>query len=310
VAGLFASFSLPDCSLCHAATVDAGGALLSGHLDGATAVAPDCTTCHTPPAQYHTRSSALAASPYACSVCHESFAPATHRDGATPLPGVTCATCHGDAAAIPAPTAAAPRAAAPPADKFGNAVSVVVGAHAAHLDDGTYSNVVACGSCHPGVASYAITHANGSTQVGFAAGPGKSGSFTAGAAGTAGSCSSTWCHGNFPGGGNATPSWDGAVACTSCHPLAPVTGAHSFHVDLPALGGEGYNCLSCHVGFTGTRDGAGVVTSVAIDPTTAKPNHVNGTKNVAPITGTWDPAPKSCSSVGCHLDPGATVNWY
>jgi len=88
-----------------------------------------------------------------------------------------------------------------------------------------------------------------------------------------GSCSTTYCHGNYPGsGGQATPSWGSAAtgACGTCHggsnTAAPNSGAHLRHADQ---GYHNYPCTFCHAGVVG---GAGPAGYTVLD----REKHANG----------------------------------
>ena len=109
-----------------------------------------------------------------------------------------------------------------------------------------------------------LARTGGITTAGYA------GSLTGAGGSTAGTCSNTYCHGNFQNGAAANaPSWLGGVAaasCGSCHGLPP-GGTH------PAS----TSCDSCHAGYTTTTVNAA--------------NHLNGAVDVTNM---------SCTS--CHGD--------
>lgn len=263
-----ATWTGADCSLCHSTSVDGTGQLLAAHLDGATPSAPNCTTCHdltVPPRSYlHTRVSASATSPLSCGDCHTGWVPNGHTsDGDSKTSTVSCTSCHGtgDGAVL--------RNAAPPVDVYGGTAPAKVGKHAVHLDGGAYANGFACTTCHADVAGYTKSHANGAADVGFA------GAVVAGGSYASGTCSSTYCHGNFTGGATASPTWTGTIACNSCHEIAPATGRHALHA------GQSVGCGSCHTGYTSTS--------------VNKTLHVNGVKNVAAF---FDTTTRTCG--GCH----------
>lgn len=61
-----------------------------------------------------------------------------------------------------------------------------------------------------------------------------------------GSCSNTYCHGNYSGGFNASPVWGGAANCGSCHnTVSPSRLSHPRHSGLGA-GQMGLACTKCH----------------------------------------------------------------
>jgi predicted CxxxxCH...CXXCH cytochrome family protein len=60
-------------------------------------------------------------------------------------------------------------------------------------------------------------------------------------------CSSTYCHGNFPGGANASIAWGtaGKLGCTACHGAPPAPSATVHHP-------SNTSCASCHAGYSAT----------------------------------------------------------
>lgn len=88
-------------------------------------------------------------------------------------------------------------------------------------------------------------------------------------------CSDSYCHGNFSGGYNYSPVWNGAnqAACGSCHDDGsnPVDlgGIHEFHVEIAAI-----DCAYCHAGVVDTLLGFtnaslhvnGIVDTLSLDP--------------------------------------------
>jgi predicted CxxxxCH...CXXCH cytochrome family protein len=117
-----------------------------------------------------------------------------------------------------------------------------------------------------------MDHANGVAEVSFGTLATKDGA-PARWDRAAGTCSSTYCHGQFAGGAlTNAPSWtivDGSqAACGTCHGVPPP----SPHAASPS-------CGSCHEDYTAT--------------TVNRALHANGTVDVLPLT---------CAS--CHGDPG------
>ncbi len=181
---------------------------------------------------------------------------------------VTCTQCHGSAD-NPAP----PRS----TDDASDTSEVTVGAHQAHLRDGTIRAAIPCGECHivpatvnqEGHLDYfpaeviwgtLATTSDASPQWDRAAA----------------SCTDTYCHGATLGGGsNKVPQWtavDGSqAACGTCHGVPP-----------PPPHPQNPDCQSCH---PQTMDGAG-----GID--VAGGMHINGVVEVGLMT---------CSS--CHGSP-------
>lgn len=64
-----------------------------------------------------------------------------------------------------------------------------------------------------------------------------------------GSCSNTYCHGNYSGGLNAQPVWAGTAACGSCHNYTnappPSRANHPRHAGT-GTGQLGLACVKCH----------------------------------------------------------------
>ena len=146
--------------------------------------------------------------------------------------GVTCTSCHGSEFN-----------AAPPVAVNGEETTgyVGVGAHQAHLSDGTIRKSVGCGACH--VVPLTITqdghidalpaevHWGVLSRIGAAEPAWDRDAET---------CSSTYCHGATLSGGKYTaPVWtdvqDGPLACDACHGSPPPTP----HPQVAA-------CAGCH----------------------------------------------------------------
>ncbi|HEY7724121.1 MAG TPA: CxxxxCH/CxxCH domain-containing protein, partial [Anaeromyxobacteraceae bacterium] len=284
------AYLAPTCSAtwCH------------GNFAGGTRAAPSwgsagplgCDACHGNPP------SALTGDPGhprndVCSGCHPGYAktgPAsgtvnlsTHVNGAVDHQPLGCTSCHGDAARVAAATApdAALVKAAPPSDTRGatGVASAGVGAHLAHAN-GARSKAVACAECHGGAVPVAPDHlhADGSTTVAFGT-LARTGGVAPSYAGAGGSCSASYCHGNFTGGSGAgaTAAWTsaaGALGCASCHGAPPPIATR--HPPSTA-------CGSCHAGY-----GPAAVVAAT---------HVDGSL-------TLDAARAGC--VACHGDPART----
>jgi predicted CxxxxCH...CXXCH cytochrome family protein len=159
-----------------------------------------------------------------------------------------CTKCHGDAGRAPLANDAAGVQFAPPRDLAGATTGAKVGAHLAHVQAGTVRGGAPCSTCHV-VPANSAAHVPGVTLRGLAASRGATPSFGAG------SCTATYCHGNFTGGnGSASLSWTGAPlsGCTACHALPPANSAHTglSPSDFPTA------CVSCH---GGTLDGTGAI---------------------------------------------------
>lgn len=180
-----------------------------------------------------------------------------------------CTPCHGDPGRATAGADALVQA-APPRAPTGNPADPAIGAHLAHLTDGPLARAVACASCHivppgPGAHQAPTVFFSGLATTGGAAPTWAPATVT---------CSSTYCHGAFPGGTGANAQqWSGApVQCGSCHPIPPTT------TRTGAAHPQNDNCGACHSGYTST--------SVVVA------THVDGT--IQPVTLT-------CTS--CHGDP-------
>ncbi len=166
--------------------------------------------------------------------------------GETNGPGATCAiACHGDATTE-----------APPADTQGNTETTAsgVGAHRAHLDQGTLGRAVPCEECHT-VPKTATDTGHDDTD------PPADVTFTGVSItrmempdydGT--KCNNTYCHNPtskdgtmYPmGGKNNSPEWtkvDGTQnACESCHALPPPYDEDSGKGHTPTM----QACSACH----------------------------------------------------------------
>jgi predicted CxxxxCH...CXXCH cytochrome family protein len=279
---------------CHGAFTGGTSATMSWTATGALG----CTACHgAPPPAPHSASTS-------CGSCHAGYGPAsvnraTHLNGVVDVVPMTCTSCHGQSAQTA--TAASPLYAAPPRDTAGASTGLRVGAHQKHLTGGTYSNGLACVTCHSSVGSYTTAHPDQITQVGFTGAANanlRKGTWRAGTGTTAGTCGATWCHGAVIGrsggtsGGTATaPAWTGAItACTACHAVSTsaLPNRHSTHGSVA--------CSACH--------GAGYSATAVV-----KATHVDGVKNIVTVsTGTgirtWNSSTGSCLP-SCH----STKTW-
>lgn len=186
---------------------------------------------------------------------------------------------------------------APPRDLLGRSASPAVGAHTAHL-----GAAVACATCHPVPSAVTVPgHLDGVVDVVFgAAAQDPSGATSAAYSASARTCSSVYCHGNFPGGTPGTPSWaaPGPLACTTCHPAPPATGLHPNAFAGHAFMGN--DCAYCHFD---------VASTLTIKPS-GRALHANRVKDVrlsvngAAPQGTWDPVARTCA-FACH----AVASW-
>ncbi|MGC4116853.1 MAG: CxxxxCH/CxxCH domain-containing protein [Myxococcales bacterium] len=265
---------------CHGGTSALKGGLQTTPVwTRVDATQKTCQSCHgNPPPPPHVQNDA-------CGSCHTGYFKtgastgtvnlAKHVDGTVDVVPLTCTTCHGTAGRTGADPAVA---AAPPVSTTGQSAASVpaVGAHLAHLQPGTFSSGFACSQCH--TVPSAMLHANGSAAPVF--GPlARTGGATPSYA--SGTCSSTWCHGQFRNG-NATnlPAWTGGsaeAACGTCHgTLADPTPVTGHPAVAPAK-----SCGDCHDGYTRSS------VNLAL--------HVNGV-----IDGGGEPGSPGSSCGGCH----------
>ena len=169
-----------------------------------------------------------------------------------------CTKCHGSAARVVAlSTDAKGIEIAPPPDVAGlQTGGTKIGAHLAHLRATRWrASGVPCASCHV-VPATAGAHLPGVLFRGLAraAWPGKPAIDPQ--YGASGSCSATYCHGNFTAGANLAMSWTDGPApadCGTCHGIPP----------LATHAPSATNCATCH---------GGTYTSASVDPAL----HMNG----------------------------------
>jgi predicted CxxxxCH...CXXCH cytochrome family protein len=282
---------------CHGATLP-GGTNNTPVWNGGSAQAV-CGSCHglPPPTSSGHPFVSNPGGTTVCSGCHPDtvtssgtidVAKAKHMNGAIEVANLTCTTCHGGTlSGGTGASGANPVAAAPPRGTKGETSTSdrAVGMHAEHLTSQRFTTSVSCEACH--VVPTSTSHRNGTVAVTFR------GLATTGGATpiwNGASCSATYCHGNFPGGANATMTWANAtvpaIGCTSCHGDPPLTGRHTLHV-----GGQGIGCNECH--------GAGY-TAVSVVAAT----HVNGQKDtvLAGFNG------RTCTLV-CHGESHVARLW-
>ncbi len=229
-----------------------------------------------------------------------------HADTGTSNWLTNCTFCHGTAGRVAnLPGADTYLAAAPPRGVQGETdpAQPAVGAHQAHVnptDATALARPFSCDQCHNPMPPGA-PHPSGSNSVvvfaGIATAGGARPSYDA-----ATGCAATYCHGNYPpGGNNFTPSWTGGgsqVSCGTCHDLPPATGRvvtvgggppmrlHVLHSQV------GLSCANCHAGY-GFENGP---VNLSL--------HVNGVVDVGVGVTQWNPATGAC--VGCH---GSDVWW-
>jgi predicted CxxxxCH...CXXCH cytochrome family protein len=292
---------------CHGSTLPGGTNRDPDWRGGAPEAV--CGSCHgAPPPSPHSQNPN-------CGGCHDGYTSAsvnlaTHVDGHLDLRAdFSCSSCHGDSSRVGSDLLKA----APPAGTAGetSTTQLAVGAHQVHLTDGGLANAMACTSCHAVPTS--LAHPDGTAQIQWG------GLATQGGAApvwdrTTGTCSNTYCHGNYSGthhydvydfgsdtltpmtydyaGSNATPTWTAGAACGSCHGSPPTNSEsgswHGFH-------GGGNQCQLCHPDATGLP-GSATISNPAL--------HVNGVVELAPR---WQNSiPSMPSRISCTTArPGA-----
>ncbi|WP_242339350.1 CxxxxCH/CxxCH domain-containing protein [Anaeromyxobacter sp. SG66] len=231
----FDATTLTCTNYCHGQTLAAGGSLVTPtwtKVDGTQAA---CGTCHgSPPTTNHPDNPL-------CNSCHPltvaidgtiDVAGGRHIDGNVDVAGMTCSSCHGSTD-NPAP---------PIGTHLETATTArAVGAHQAHVRDGTLRKALRCSDCH--VVPTETIHSNGTVDLAW--GPlATAGEAIAGFDPSALTCTN-YCHGQTlaAGGKNTTPIWtrvDGTqAACGTCHgapppaphPTSSPTGCAGCHPD-------------------------------------------------------------------------------
>jgi predicted CxxxxCH...CXXCH cytochrome family protein len=293
---------------CHGATLGAGGSNHAPRWAGGAADAT-CGTCHgvPPPAPHPQGTSCGRCHPgYDTGVN-----PAVHVNGVRDLLPMACTSCHGDPGRAPTalnpqlpaapPTDAAGLASSAQVGAHlthlsGSALAAAVACTECHAVPSAPVNL----ALHPtGATTVPLGGALATGALSAIVNPRPPGSgarvfsnlstTTPGFAG--GTCSSTYCHGAYSGsysypvpqsdplevttitftGSAAAPSWNGTVACGSCHGIPPATGRewHSGH----HAGGN--DCGLCHPDATGT--------SAANASVVDRAKHVDGKIDLTPV---------------------------
>ncbi len=246
----------------------------------------------------------------ACGSCHPGYTAttvsvATHVDGVVQHePPTGCTQCHGDlgaSAVASTDVRAAPAGDASAVDAHGNGAASTtargVGTHAKHLTSRTWRSApIACRECHSVPAAGDVSHADGNPAIAFGAlaktawtgQPAIDPLWNGAGGGSTLTCSSTYCHGAFPNGANASPTWTaaGSVACGSCHGVSASNGPGGTHPTLSAR----QDCGSCH---------GGSYTNTSVDPAL----HMNGQ-----LDGGGEPASGGATCGGCHDAIFAAMN--
>ena len=218
---------------------------------------------------------------------------------------MSCATCHGTSPRTIGTAIGVGDTnlvGAPPKDTAGLSTGTIVGPHVAHIvpstaNEGQIHLPIKCAECHTNaVNSYATGHMSGARDVSFANAimaklAGSTPGWTAGSPGT---CTSTYCHGDklaAASRGNITTwSWGTTqtATCGSCHglPPNPTSGTHN------GVAAAATACVGCH---TETVDAAGkiIFTGTGAAATT---KHINGSVEGGGGCG------------GCHSKPQPTTS--
>ena len=200
--------------------------------------------------------------------------------------GLSCTGCHGG---IDNETGA------PPKGLNGETLTSerAVGAHTAHLSDGTISDAFECGICHLYPSQYnSEAHIDGDNiaELTFNDLSGSESQWDR----TTNSCTGTYCHGNFNGGlSDNAPIWtaNNQAECGSCHAvyesLETISPLHQFHIVS-----SGLKCSDCH--STVVDDSYGII-DISL--------HVNGQLNYSVNDQTVCDrchGPNGITCVGCH----------
>jgi len=198
-----------SCADCHASVVDEGYNIigLSLHVNG--------------------RTDTEVRDPAVCADCHGSGPEA-------------CTRCHGGTDNLTG---------APPVGLRGETSTsqLAVGAHTAHMEDGSLADALACSDCHivpQSLFDPGHLEADSTAEITWSTLAGSQASWNRSTA----SCLNTYCHGNFSGGfASNSPVWtaNNQAACGSCHDVGAnpslLGGRHADH-----LGEENLDCADCH----------------------------------------------------------------
>ena len=122
---------------------------------------------------------------------------------------------------------------------------------------------------------------------------------------TTGQCSNLYCHGDYLGGGNASPTWGSTASggCGTCHPddSSHVSGSHSKHVGT-AAGEYGTRilCTDCHLDVSG----AGAATHWDVMANSTINSSYGSAAAYSPTSHGGTPAVGDtyggCNAVDCH----------
>ncbi len=275
-----------SCYICHPDTVNSDGKINTTdgyHIDGVTQVGGDSHPTGWTDSTLHGYS--FFADPDNCKVCHG----ADFNGGRSSISCDTCHTngtiewrtqcnfCHGGLYNTTG---------APPNSLFGESLSTSpgVGAHSTHVQESSSHTAWDCNVCHIKPSAFDDPgHIDGTpgAELHFATIAGDSAAYNAAET----SCNTNYCHGN--GRDTSTISWipSTSLDCDSCHGyyLSPdkLSERHNIHLQ--------WGCSECHGSIINYAN-------IIID----KVSHIDGTKNVVLVTGTYNPVTHSCQNIACH----------
>jgi predicted CxxxxCH...CXXCH cytochrome family protein len=260
-------------------------------------------------------------STHICEVCHSKTAVHRYNQPETPHNGSgSCTSCHQHYNGFKKPDCVSCHTSPPANGSHGGhfaAGSASYGQTAIHSTQSAYG--FGCGTCHNGThqndqaspATAEVVFAGMATQAprsGSAPAAYTPGTITVDNPGfgysfntSNGTCSNSYCHGNYPGSGkNAAPVWGNAAsgACGSCHDAGnnpvPTSGSHSRHA-FTGQHAYAFNCSLCH---SGTVSGSAVSGYAIAD----RSSHVNGNVNWK-----FDPTDPRTLPASSYSIPSGTV---
>jgi predicted CxxxxCH...CXXCH cytochrome family protein len=225
--------------------------------------AQDCRGCHGADLTGDTARAAPS-----CDTCHTPAEPQAWRSD--------CTFCHGgDADAT----------GAPPRDIDGSSSDVSFAPHTVHVAQGVAA-ASACTECHVApldvlTPGHVFDATPAAAEVSFVAG------LSAQASYDGQTCTNTYCHGNGRADSGTIAKSAAPLPCSGCHATdgSGMSGDHSRHIN-----GENMDCSECH-------DTVVNLAQAIIAPAL----HVDGARQVSfSAGGTYNPANRTCSGVGCH----------
>lgn len=222
-------------------------------------------------------------------------------DGLPDDDAITCATCHGTAESFAPP---------PGIDPADSTEDIGVGAHQAHLVDGSLRHAIACGECHVVPESVEDEGHVDPLPAEVRFGPlARAGALMPMWDREEASCSNIYCHGgNLSGGEDTAPVWtrvDGTqTRCESCHgnppplPHPPATDCERCHSDTVNAFGAIRTELRQHI------DG-----DVDVDRLSCTACHGGGESAAPPFSVAGESA-TSARGVGAHRSHLEEAAWH